>query len=70
MEVLQDAQDGKISFAQRDHLLKPYEQYLERVLDDCRDMDQEYDIQNQSREEEVNQRIGAGLDMKRICEEI
>lgn len=65
--MLQDAQNGKISFEERDSILEPYEQYIERVLDECKDMESEFNIN--SRLEDKT--IGAGrLDMKRICEEI
>ena len=64
IEVIKDAQEGKISFEERDNILEPYEQYIERVLDDCKDVDSELNINSK-----LEDRIG-GLDMKRICEEI
>ena len=39
MEVLEDAQFGKITFEERDHLLKPYEEFLDRIFEDCKEMD-------------------------------
>lgn len=68
LELLQDAQAGKITFEERDHLLQPYEQYIERVLDDCHEMDDE--MQPPESEDGAHRKMGAGLDMKRICEEI
>lgn len=64
LEVIKDAQEGKISFEERDSILEPYEKYIDRVLDDCKEMDSEFNINSK-----LEDRIG-GLDMKRICEEI
>ena len=64
MQVIKDAQEGKMSFEERDSILEPYEQYIDRVLDDCNDVESELNISSK-----LEDRVG-GLDMKRICEEI
>ena len=53
-----------MSFEERDSILEPYEQYIDRVLDDCNDVESELNISSK-----LEDRVG-GLDMKRICEEI
>lgn len=65
IETIKNAHEGKISHEESKEILKPYESYIERLLDECQefqDIDSKLDAETRKND--------CFLDSKRICDEI
>jgi hypothetical protein len=65
IETIKNAHQGKISHEESKEILKPYEVYIERLLDECQefqDIDSKIEIETKKND--------YYLDQKRICDEI